>query len=174
MNTQNAIVKVDQNSTALTVLAAAAIQAGAREGITFQVTRQGAAPIVPFKEYDPVRKVDFLIQTADEERIKKLKKHKVIRERFDIIDRCNVPYEIIVADEIKKPKRKTGEVVREVVDTASDTFGAAGTVLGALGGILFGVASVTADIAIDVLGKDPIVYARIPTGEWIEVARYDD
>jgi hypothetical protein len=157
----------------VSIIAAQAIRAYAETGRTVAITRYGDAPIEPFVEGK------FLYKTATTQEIEKLKVHKEMRDRFDILDTTTPYTDIIVAHEYTAPKRrKSHEMTRAeyyamqrrkqaLGSVLEDTIVGLGTVLGVMIALPFVILGA-------VCGSDPIVYARLPSGEWLEVARFYD
>jgi hypothetical protein len=166
-----------------------AVDIFAKSGRTVRVTRSGDAPIVPLEELDPVRDTFFVTKVADEEEIEKLKKIKEMRERFQILE--SVPYtDIIISHEIPErviDARQAEERERSRPKRPTDGSVTPGQVLGVVAAIAVGLVSVVGiigffAISLGVLavlvmlggmcGRDPIVYARLEDGSWLEIARW--
>ena len=161
----------------------------AESGRTVMVTRNGDAPIVPFTESIGKRRIKYLVTVADQKEIERLKNIKEMRKRFQILE--SVPYtDIIVAHELPREK-----VEIEVIDTAakvslpltipmellkmvSGPFGmvweiAQAVTVGAFSLVVAGVGLVMG-MAVNVAMTDPIVWARLEDGSWLELARWEE
>ena len=162
-----------------------AVQLFADTGRTVMVTRRGDAPIVPFREYDKLRDTDLIIHTASKNEIAELKRIGEMRKRLQILD--SVPYtDVIIAHEVPTEaqlalKRKRKENFQEglhIAKTTGETVGViAWQIIKVTAIAAFYVAAAVVGLTLGILvaalcGKDPIIWARLPDGEWLEVARF--
>jgi hypothetical protein len=146
----------------------------ARVGTTVMVTHEGDAPIVPLRFRDIARNVDIIARTATDEDLEKLMEIPQMRKRFQILE--SVPYtDIIIGDEVPttdtlalraKQKENLKEGAHIFGTVAYVTLRAVFTVA------VYAVSLVFVAARDAVCGTDPIVWARLETGEWLEIARF--
>ena len=175
MNTQ-----LTRSSTAVTALATAAILAYKQEGITTAVTRYGEAPLFPFREGN------FIYKTLEPEQLRSLPKEA--QRRVQILDDYSIPYtELIIAHEVPKVSKPLIDpnLVHDVITGMIYGVAVVGGVLALIasagmvvGLVLLGIIGATAFSGMGVRPHghvgwlDPILYARLPDGEWLEIAMW--
>jgi hypothetical protein len=139
-------------------------------GRTVMVTRSGDAPIVPLRLYDEARDIDLIVEVADQDDIDELMKIPEMRKRFQILE--SVPYtDIIIGHEVPTErqlalKKKRKENIQDGLDLFVDAISILGTIA------IYAVAIPIVIFRHVVCGVDPGVWARLPDGEWLEIARY--
>ena len=149
----------------------------AETGRTVQITHQGEAPVSPIRFPDRARCVDIVARRANQTEIDKLMMIPEMRTRFQILE--SVPYtDIIIGDEY--PTEETLALTRKKKENFHEGMSIFGQVMWLTAKIIgysllavVAVAGVVLGIVGAVLcGKDPIVWARLPSGEWLELARF--
>ena len=161
----------------------------AESGRTVMVTRNGDAPIVPFTERDEKRRISYSVTVADQKEIERLKNIKEMRKRFQILE--SVPYtDIIVAHELPREKPEIDvidtaatvslplTVPMELLKVVSGPFAmifdiAQMVTVGAFSLVVAGV-GLAMGMAVNVAMTDPIVWARLEDGSWLELARWEE
>lgn len=158
-------------SASLSVFAAAAITALRETGRSTKIVRYGDAPVVPYEE------AGFLYQTL--EPAEKYTLPKEVLRRIAVLDENEIPYtHIITAHEIPKvkpkpkPRVKPLEIQTEVPYALPDVLTALGWIVVGLLGILAFPVVVIGTLIVGVVMYDPIVYVRLASGEWLEIANW--
>jgi hypothetical protein len=164
---------LQKSDTAVSILALAAIQALQEQGRTTSITSYGETPVVPFEDGR------FFLETLNLDQ--KYTLNKEVQKRLQILDNCEIPYtEIVIAHELPKPKKaKKPFPTQNVLHVAEIICGSAAAALGVVVAVsavgVIGVAIIGC-AALLAFGKvcsvDPIVYVRLASGEWLELARW--
>jgi len=176
---------VEEGRILPTTIEDCAVSLFADTGRTVMVTRRGEAPIVTLREYDKLRDTDLIIHTASKQEIVELKRIREIGDRFQILE--SIPYtHIIIGEEVPTEaqltlKRKKQENFHEGLHIAQVTGETVGVIMWqvikvtaiAAFYVAVGVVSIAFGLfAAALCGKDPIIWARLPDGEWLEICRF--
>jgi hypothetical protein len=155
-----------------------AVSLFAETGRTVMVTRRGDAPSIPQREYDALRDIDLIIKVSDDQAMAELMKIKEMRERFQILE--SVPYtDIIIAHEVPTAeqlalKKRRVENAREGAQIFGNViyWSVRATVTVAFYAVVITAAAVATAFKDTFCGKDPIVWARLEDGSWLEICRF--
>lgn len=173
---------VEKGRIVATTIEDYAVSLFADTGRTVMVTRRGEAPTsVPLRYYDEVRDTDVVCTVATDDEIKELMKIREMRKRFQILE--SVPYtHIIIGHEVSTEaqlalKRKKVENFDEglrIAEATGKTIGMiAWQIIKISAVVAYGVVILALGLVLGALcGKDPVVWARLPDGEWLQLARY--